>query len=107
MNDLQGVKLDSEGYLKDLGQWNQNIARALAHNENIQMTDAHWEIIQVTRDFYQQFDLSPSMRALVKHVEKTLGKEKGRSIYLLKLFPGTPAKLVCKIAGLPKPTNCF
>ena len=28
-------------------------------------------------------------------------------MYLLKLFPGSPAKLASKIAGLPKPDNCL
>ena len=33
--------------------------------------------------------------------------DKGNSIYLHKLFPGNPAKLAAKIAGLPRPTNCI
>ena len=36
-----------------------------------------------------------------------LGADKGRSISLLSLFPGSPAKLGSKIAGLPKPDNCL
>ena len=28
-------------------------------------------------------------------------------IYLMSLFPGSPAKLGSKIAGLPKPENCL
>jgi tRNA 2-thiouridine synthesizing protein E len=47
------------------------------------------------------------MRALVKRTEQLLGSEKGRSIYLLQLFPTSPAKYSCKIAGLPKPANCL
>jgi tRNA 2-thiouridine synthesizing protein E len=47
------------------------------------------------------------MRTLVKYTSKELGAQKGRSIYLLKLFPGNPARLACKIAGLPKPPNCL
>ena len=47
------------------------------------------------------------MRALVKYVRLKLGPDKGRSIYLLKLFPGSPAKIGSKIAGLPKPANCL
>ena len=35
------------------------------------------------------------------------GKEKGSSMYLLQLFPGSPAKIGSKIAGLPKPDNCL
>jgi tRNA 2-thiouridine synthesizing protein E len=51
--------------------------------------------------------MSPAMRALVKYTEKKLGPEKGRSIYLLNLFPPSPAKVASKIAGLPRPTNCL
>jgi len=47
------------------------------------------------------------MRPLVKFVGQELGKDKGNSMYLLTLFPGSPAKLGSKIAGLPKPENCL
>ena len=47
------------------------------------------------------------MRALVKYVRLRLGDDKGRSIYLLRLFPGSPAKIGSRIAGLPKPANCL
>jgi tRNA 2-thiouridine synthesizing protein E len=47
------------------------------------------------------------MRALVKYCGLRLGADQGRSIYLLSLFPGSPAKLGSKIAGLPKPDNCL
>ncbi|PCI45046.1 MAG: sulfurtransferase TusE [Moraxellaceae bacterium] len=98
---------DKEGFLKDLSLWNPEVAAQIAATEKIDLLEAHWEIIHLTRKFYDDYDLSPSMRVLVKHVANALGKDKGRSIYLLKLFPGSPAKLICKIAGLPKPTNCI
>jgi tRNA 2-thiouridine synthesizing protein E len=47
------------------------------------------------------------MRVLVKLVARELGREKGNSLYLLRLFPDSPAKLAAKIAGLPRPTNCL
>ena len=51
--------------------------------------------------------VSLSMRPLVKLVTARLGAAKGNSIYLLSLFPGNPAKLAAKFAGLPRPTNCL
>ena len=48
-----------------------------------------------------------AMRPLVKYCAARLGADKGRSIYLISLFPGSPAKLGSKIAGLPKPDNCL
>ncbi|GGY70490.1 sulfurtransferase TusE [Cellvibrio zantedeschiae] len=103
----QLIELDKEGFLKNLTDWNESVAHALATNDNIDLTDAHWEIIYLVRDFYQTFQISPSMRALVKRTEQMLGAEKGKSIYLLQLFPISPAKFVSKIAGLPKPANCL
>lgn len=98
---------DKQGFLVNLNDWNENIAAELAEEEGISLSAAHWEIIHLLRAFYQEYDLSPAMRILVKHVGQQLGKDKGNSIYLMQLFPGSPAKLASKIAGLPKPTNCL
>jgi tRNA 2-thiouridine synthesizing protein E len=98
---------DAEGFLQQLEDWTPDIAEVIARRENISLTAEHWEIIYLIRAFYQEFDLSPSMRPLVKYVGNHLGAEKGKSIYLMQLFPPSPAKLVAKIAGLPKPANCL
>ena len=47
------------------------------------------------------------MRPLVKATAMQLGKDKGNSIHIMRLFPGSPAKLLAKVAGLPKPDNCL
>jgi tRNA 2-thiouridine synthesizing protein E len=47
------------------------------------------------------------MRPLVKYTANKLGPDNGKSLYLLSLFPGSPAKIGSKIAGLPKPDNCL
>jgi len=101
------LELDPEGFLKNLSDWSTDVAETLAKGENIELSTQHWEIIHVVREFYQLFDHGPAMRPLVKLVKQRLGADKGRSIYLLKLFPGSPAKLASKIAGLPKPPNCL
>ncbi|BBB29317.1 tRNA 2-thiouridine synthesizing protein E [Neptunomonas japonica JAMM 1380] len=101
------VELDDEGYLLNLEEWSDAVASYLAIEESIHLTDAHWEIIQVIRDFYQQYELSPAMRPLVKAVGLALGPSKGKSMHLMKLFPDSPAKQAAKLAGLPKPTNCL
>ena len=92
--------LDEEGYLLNLQDWTPELAHHLAKDVDVKLTDAHWEIIYLLREFYKDFEVSPAMRPLVK-------AEKGRSIYLMTLFPGSPPKLAAKIAGLPKPANCL
>ena len=83
------------------------MAEQLAASEGITLDEAHWEIIHALRDYYQRYESSPAMRAFVKYVGLELGADKGKSIYLLSLFPGSPAKIGSKIAGLPKPENCL
>lgn len=97
---------DKEGFLRDLAEWTPTAAEQLATAEGILLTESHWEIINLIRHYHGQFNISPPTRVLVKVVAEQLGPEKGRSIYIMQLFGGKPAKLVAKIAGLPKPTNC-
>lgn len=98
---------DKDGFLANLADWSPDAARWLAGQEGIVLTDAHWQVIYALRQFYQQFELSPAMRPLVKYLGAQLGADKGNSIYLMQLFPGSPAKLAAKIAGLPRPDNCL
>lgn len=101
------LPLDAEGFLRNMADWSPQAAQSLAQNEQIILTKEHFEIINILRDFYLKYELSPAMRVLVKQVKLQLGNDKASSIYLMKLFPGSPAKLASKIAGLPKPTNCL
>jgi tRNA 2-thiouridine synthesizing protein E len=100
------AEFDTEGYLLDLDVWSEAVAREVARREGIELTGEHWQVIEVLRDFYHRTGVSPSMRPLVKLVREALGPDRGNSIHLLTLFPGSPAKLAAKIAGLPRPTNC-
>lgn len=106
VND-QLIELDKEGFLINLNDWSEAAAEIIAQKDHINLTEAHWEIIYLVQEFYQTFQISPSMRALVKRTEQILGAEKGKSIYLLQLFPVSPARFASKIAGLPKPANCL
>lgn len=99
---------NNEGFLEDSASWTPDIAAQIASEDGIELQPSHWEVINFLRDFYRQFDMSPpSNRLFVKAVKDAMGEEKGNSIYLMQLFPGTPAKTACRIAGLPRPTNCL
>lgn len=111
MNELlvdgHSIALDKDGYLQELDDWNPAVANALAEREELELQPEHWEIIELLRGFYGEFQLSPANRPLVKYVAQKLGPEKGNSLHLNRLFKGAPAKLAAKLAGLPKPTNCL
>lgn len=101
------VSLDEEGFLADLNEWSEPVALVLAQREGIELTPDHWQILALLRAFYEQYQLSPATRPLIKYAALHLGPEKGNSPHLNRLFNGTPAKLAAKLAGLPKPTNCI
>lgn len=101
------IETDPAGYLLDSTQWNRDVALAIAEKENLQLTEAHWEVIYFVRDFYQQYKTSPAIRMLVKAMAQKLGEDKGNSRYLQRLFPDGPAKQATKLAGLPKPAKCL
>ena len=100
------IETDPLGYLLDVNQWNQDVALAIAEKENLQLTEAHWEVIHFVRDFYKEYKTSPAIRMLVKAMAQKLGEDKGNSRYLQRLFPDGPAKQATKLAGLPKPAKC-
>ena len=105
---LAGIEVDDDGYLKHLQDWSPDIAQALAQQEQLILTQAHWEIINAIRDFYSQYQRSPTTRVLLKYLAQQLGAQKSSSIYVMQLFGGgTPAKSIAKLAGLPKPPNCI
>lgn len=106
--DVNGKQLevDEEGYLTNLNDWTREAADVLALAEDATLTDAHWDVIDFLREYYDEYQIAPAVRVLTKAIGKKLGKDKGNSKYLYELFPYGPAKQACKYAGLPKPTGC-
>jgi tRNA 2-thiouridine synthesizing protein E len=105
-NNIQ-IETDKQGYLLDHKKWCEELAPIIAAEENIDLSEAHWEVVRFVRDFYEEYNTSPAIRMLVKAMAKALGEDKGNSMYLYKLFPKGPAKQATKIAGLPKPARCI
>ena len=105
--EQQRFATDKAGYLLQVDDWQAELAPILAAQENIELSPAHWEVVNFVRAFYLEFNTSPAVRALVKAMAQKFGPEKGNSRYLFKLFPKGPAKQATKIAGLPKPAKCL
>jgi dissimilatory sulfite reductase related protein len=102
----KSYEVDEEGYLADLNQWEPEVATAMAKLDDTELSDAHWEVINFLREYYEEYQIAPAVRVLTKAIGKKLGADKGNSKYLYELFPYGPAKQACKYAGLPKPTGC-
>lgn len=93
------LQVTEEGYLIDPAQWTKEVAQAIAAEEGITLTDAHWKIIDFLRKDFAETGVLASMR----RINKT-GGIPTKDLY--DLFPEGPLKKAARIAGLPKPTSC-
>ena len=91
---------DDEGYLVDPCAWNEQLAAALARQENVELTDAHWMAIRFMRDFYQEHQVIPDVRFVTRHLAERLG---GSRNLVFELFPYGYVKQACRIAGMRRP----
>lgn len=102
----QSVACDEEGYITNLADWTPELAEVIAKQEELEMNEDRWEVVNFLREYYDEYQIAPAVRVLIKAVKKKMGEEKGNNKYMYELFPYGPAKQACKIAGLPKPTGC-
>ncbi len=71
------MRLDKEGFLVDLSDWNNATALELANRAGIRLSDEHWAVIAVLRDFHQTTGVSPAMRPFVKLVGERWAPQRG------------------------------
>ena len=93
------VQVNDEGFMTNPAEWDKDIALELAKEEGLQLTDAHWKVINFARQKAAESGASPTLRTITSHAGVTT-KE------LFTLFPKGPAKKVARIAGLGKPEGC-
>lgn len=92
------VEVNEEGYFTDPSQWNKEIAKEIAKEEGIELTDQHFEVIELLR---QKNDAGDALS--IRGINKS-GVVDVKTFY--QLFPGAPLKKATKIAGIPKPASC-
>lgn len=93
------VDVNEEGYFTNPAQWNRDIARELAREENIELSDTHMAILEFLRDRDARGE-ALTIRGIGKS-----GIVDIKGFY--ELFPGAPMKKASKIAGIAKPASCI
>ena len=105
--DGRVLDIDEKGYLTQARDWSEPVSRVMAQQDGIDLTEDHWVVIRLMREYFSKYDIEPPMRALVKLTREALGEEKGQSRYLYRLFPEGPGTQGCRYAGLPRPVSCI
>ncbi|MDO9072995.1 MAG: TusE/DsrC/DsvC family sulfur relay protein [Rubrivivax sp.] len=95
------VRTDSEGYLENLADWSEAFAEALARQEGLVLTPAHWEVIHFLRAYFHEHGVQAQVRVMIRHFTEAWGPERGSNHHLHDLFPvGGPQKQGNRLAGL-------
>ena len=92
------VDVSDDGYFTNPSQWNKEIAKEIAKEEGVELTDKHFAILEYLRDRFVKGE-ALSIRGINKS-----GIVDVKDFY--QMFPGAPLKKSTKIAGIPKPASC-
>jgi len=99
--DGKTIETDNNGNLVDYTAWDENVAKALAAVEGIELTQDHLDVLAYLREEYTNNNSNqPMERVILKEMSKRWGR-KLTSKDMYKLFPLAPSKQGNKIAGLP------
>ena len=92
------VDLNEDGYMTDPSQWNDDVAKAIAAEEGIELTEKHFEVLNYLRE-----KQTAGEQLTIRKVGKS-GIVDIKGLY--ELFPGGPLKKSSRIAGIAKPASC-
>ena len=101
--DGKEIPTTDTGFLENIEDWSQNVAQAIADEEQLELSERHWDLIKHLRDEYiNNGGNQPNTRNLVEAMSRTWGDKSVNAKTLYDLFPGDPSKQGGRIAGLPE-----
>ena len=97
--DGHTVHVNEEGFLTDPSEWDEDLAKSLAAQIGIDLTDEHWKAIRFLREDFASQGETATLRRI-----STVGGIPTKDLF--RLFPQKPAKKLSYVSGLPKPHGC-
>jgi tRNA 2-thiouridine synthesizing protein E len=97
---IDGVAFGADGHLVDAAQWTRSLAETLASAQGVQLSEAHWKVIDFVRADFAGTKASPNIRRITQGMGLNT-----KDLYAL--FPKAPGRTLAKIAGVPKPAGCL
>ena len=96
----KSIETDGNGNLTDPATWDEDVAKALAAEDGIELTQEHMDVLNYLRTEFLENNEQPMERAINKGMSKIWGRKvSSKDLYVL--FPLAPSKQGNKIAGLP------
>lgn len=102
VNDNE-IATTASGFLENIEDWSEDVARAIAADDDLDLEPRHWDVIEYLRDEYlNNGGNQPNTRGLVKAMAARWDDRSVNAKTLYDLFPGDPSKQGGRIAGLPE-----
>jgi tRNA 2-thiouridine synthesizing protein E len=98
----KSIETTATGYLVNHEDWSEDLAKFMAEQEGVELTDKHWDLMNYLRDeYFTNNQNQPNTRNIVKAMsDKWAQKLQQKDVY--DLFPKDPSKQGGRIAGLPE-----
>jgi len=107
MTPKNNIEKDADGFLLEPDDWTEEVAREMAEPEEMLLTDEHWNLIHLIREYYYEYSSVPELRKILKRLKSELGEEKSTRKYVYALFPYGYGQQGCKIAGMRQPKKLW
>lgn len=63
----KSVELDEDGFIVNLEEWNEDVARYLAKEEGIdELSEDHWKLINYLKGYFAEYGIAPMVRKMTK-----------------------------------------
>lgn len=100
--DGREIDTNANGYLENHEDWSEDLAKHLATQDGVTLSDDAMAVIAYLRDqYFNNGQVQPNTRTIVK----AMSEEWGRSVdqkEVYDMFGGDPSKIAGRYAGLPE-----
>lgn len=95
------IQVNQDGYLINFEDWSEDVAMTMAEIDRLELTDCHWAAINFLRDYFNEYEVPPSPRVVIKQVGNKIDAWGCTNKTLEQAFPQGGCKHACRLAGLP------
>ena len=85
--------------------WDINVAMAIAKDDDVSLSDDHWELIRALQEYYHKVEF-PQLRQVKDALDERFHSRGGMK-YLYQILPGGPVAQGCRLAGLKVPAGAI
>ena len=74
-------------YLLNWLDWSPAVAETMAAEDGLELRPEHWQVHEILREYYGDYEIAPPMRALIRILKQRTGDDRFASRQLYRLFP--------------------